>query len=189
MPYDLEYHKNLDRSHILPNILKGARTGIIMQFLSDFFISLLLYNETLIINDIKISEIPAYYASVASGMLAGFLVIYLDPIAVVAFTTIAYGYVFELMEYLTTGDEIKLTPIEDVFDIGVSIILLICFDPTARSQYIRYSQKRHFIEPTVPRNDRTLSLTIFFAVIISTYTFLKNANEKESQEETQNSTT
>ena len=184
MPYDLEYHKYLDRSHILPNILKGARTGIITQFLSDFFISLLLYNETIVINDIQISEINSYYASVASGMLAGFLVIYLDPIAVVVFTTVAYGYVFELMEYLKTGEKIELTPVEDVFDIGVS--MLICFDPTARSQYIRYNQKRHYIEPTIPRNDRTLTLIILFSVLISTYEFLKKQNKNESQPETQN---
>ena len=38
MNYDLEYHKNLDKSHILPNILKGAQMGIISQFLADIIL-------------------------------------------------------------------------------------------------------------------------------------------------------
>ena len=41
MQYDLEYHKSLDRSHILPNILQGAQTGIFSQFISDIILSLL----------------------------------------------------------------------------------------------------------------------------------------------------
>lgn len=173
MQYNLEYHKQLDRSHILPNILNGAKTGIISQFLSDFFISLLLYNEYIVLEDIRISSTPAYYASVASGMIAGFLIIYLDPIALVAFTTITYGFVFEIADAIINDDPIELTPVEDVFDMGVAVILVVCFDPTARSQYLRYSQKRHFIEPTIPRRDRDLTLTIFFSVLLSTYGFLK----------------
>lgn len=173
MTYNLEYHKQLDRSHILPNLLRGAQTGVISQFLSDIFLSLFLYNETIIIKDIKVSELPAYYASVASGMLAGVLVIYLDPIALVAFTTIFYGFVLEIADYIITGDDIKLTPVEDIFDIGVAMLLIILFDPTARSQYLRYQQKRRFIEPTIGRKDRDLTLTVFFSVLLSTYSFLK----------------
>ena len=67
MNYNLEYHKNLNRSHILPNFIKGAQSGITSQFLSDVFISLLLYNEDIIINDIKISEVPAFYAATEIG--------------------------------------------------------------------------------------------------------------------------
>ena len=95
MQYDLEYHKNLDRSHILPNILQGAQTGVFSQFLSDIILSILLYNEQIIIEDIKISELPSYYAATASGIMASFLSIYLDPIDLIAFTTITYGYVYE----------------------------------------------------------------------------------------------
>ncbi|MDE5566263.1 MAG: hypothetical protein K2I77_04685, partial [Anaeroplasmataceae bacterium] len=123
MTYNLEYHKQLDRSHILPNMLNGAKTGVISQFLSDFFLSLFLYNEQLVVEDIKVSGVASYYASVASGMLAGVLIIFLDPIALVAFTTITYGFVLEIAEYIITGDEITLTPVEDIFDIGVSVIL------------------------------------------------------------------
>lgn len=173
MQYNIEYHKQLDRSHILPNILSGAKTGIISQFLSDLFLSLLLYNEKIVIQDIKISSTPAYYASVASGMLAGLLIIFLDPFAVVAFTTIVYGFVFELADKIINDNPIELTPIEDVFDIGVSILLLYSFDPTAKSQYLRYSQKRHYIEPNIPRRDRDIRMIIFFSVLLSTYGFLK----------------
>ncbi len=171
--YNLEYHKQLDRSHILPNLLRGGQTGVFSQFLSDIFISLLLYNETIVIEDIKISELPSYYASVASGMLAGVLIIYLDPIALVPFTIVTYGIVFEIANYLITGNEITFTPVEDIFDMGVSILLIVLFDPTARSQYLRYEQKRHFIEPTIGRRDRDLTITIFFSVLLSTYGFLK----------------
>lgn len=81
MQYDLKYHIKLDQSHILPNILNGAQFGIISQFLSDIFISLFLFNEKIIIEDIQVSQTPAYYAAVASGMIAGFLSIFIDPIA------------------------------------------------------------------------------------------------------------
>ncbi len=99
MQYNLEYHKQLDRSHILPNILEGAKTGVASQFLSDVIISLLLFNESIVLEDIKISTVPSYYASVATGMLAGFLIIYLDPIAVIALTIVFYDYVFEIVDY------------------------------------------------------------------------------------------
>ncbi len=181
MAYNLEYHKQLDRSHILPNIMKGAQTGVVSQFLSDIFISLLLFNEEIVIKDIQISTVSSYYASVASGMMAGFLIIYLDPIAVVAFTTVTYGVVFELADKITTGDEITLTPVEDIFDIGVTVLLVALFDPTARSQYLRYQQKRHFIEPTIGRKDRDLTLTVFFTVLLSTYNFLKIASSSNSK--------
>lgn len=179
MTYNLEYHKQLDRSHILPNLLNGAKTGLISQFLSDFFLSLFLYNEQLVVEDIKVSGVASYYASVASGMVAGVLIIFLDPIALVAFTTITYGFVLEIAEYIITGDEIKLTPVEDIFDIGVSVILVTLFDPTARSQYLRYQQKRRCIEPTIGRRDRDLTLTIFFSVLISTYSFLKLTDKQD----------
>ena len=78
MQYNLEYHKALNKSHILPNVLKGAYTGITSQFLSDLFISLLLYNNAIIIEDIDISPISNYYASVLTGMLAGFLIIFAE---------------------------------------------------------------------------------------------------------------
>lgn len=173
MQYNLNYHKQLDRSHILPNILNGARSGIASQFLSDIILSILLYNENIIINDIKISSTPAYYAATATGMLTGLLIIYLDPIAIVAFTTIFYDFVFEIVDYKLNDDPITLTPVEEIFDVGLTIILLIAFDPTARHQYLRYNQKRHYIEPSLNRLDRTPALTIFITVLTSTYAFLK----------------
>lgn len=184
MQYNLEYHKQLDRSHILPNILNGAKTGVISQFLSDIFISLLLFNETIIVEDIQISTVPAYYASVATGMLAGLLIIYLDPIAVIAFTTVFYDFVFELVDYHLNEDPIEFTPVETTFDIGLTIILVTIFDPTARHQYLRYQQKRHFIEPTLQREDRTATITIFITILTSTYNFLKistNQNTTDSE--------
>lgn len=181
MQYNLEYHKQLDRSHILPNILKGAKTGVISQFLSDLFISLFLFNESIIIEDIQISTLPAYYASVATGMLAGLLIIYLDPIAVIAFTTVFYDFVFEVTDYLFYGNEIELTPVETTFDIGLTMLLVVLFDPTARHQYLRYSQKRHFIEPTLEREDRTATLAIFITVLTSTYNFLKLTAKQENE--------
>ncbi|MDE7264631.1 MAG: hypothetical protein K2N64_08240 [Anaeroplasmataceae bacterium] len=182
MQYNLEYHKQLDRSHILPNVLEGAKTGVISQFLSDIFISLFLFNEAIIIEDIKISTIPAYYASVATGMLAGLLIIYLDPIAVVAFTTVFYDFIFELVDYHLNDDPIELTPVEETFDIGVTMLLIILFDPTARHQYLRYSQKRQLIEPTLQREDRSPTLAIFITVLSSTYNFLKLQSEQQENE-------
>lgn len=182
MQYNLEYHKQLDRSHILPNILNGAKTGVISQFLSDLFVSLFLLNESIIIEDIKISTLPAYYASVATGMLTGLLIIYLDPIAVIAFTTVFYDFVFEIVDYQINEDPIEITPVETTFDIGLTIILVAIFDPTARHQYLRYQQKRNFIEPTLGREDRTATITIFITVLTSTYNFLKIASENEKED-------
>ena len=176
MQYDLEYHIKLDQSHILPNILNGAQFGIISQFLSDIFISLFLFNEKIIIEDIQVSQTPAYYAAVASGMIAGFLSIFIDPIALIAFTTITYGYVFELADYIINDDEVTFTPKEDVFDIGITMLFVILFDPVARHQYLRFSQKRHLIEPTLERRNRNLGTTIFITVFTSTYGFLKLTN-------------
>lgn len=179
MQYNLEYHKQLDRSHILPNILKGAQTGAISQFLSDVFVSLFLYNEAIVIEDIRISTLPAYYASVATGMLAGLLIIYLDPIAVIAFTSVFYDFIFEIVDFSLNEDPIEITPVETTFDILLTIILVVIFDPTARHQYLRYWQKRHYIEPTLGREDRTATITIFITVLTSTYSFLKIADEQE----------
>lgn len=186
MPYNLEYHKQLDRSHILPNILKGAQTGVISQFLSDIFISLFLFNEEIIIEDIQISTVPAYYASVATGMLAGLLIIYLDPIAVVAFTTVFYDFIFEIVDYHLNEDPIEITPVEETFDIGITMLLIVAFDPTARHQYLRYEQKRHFIEPTLQREDRSPTLAIFITVLTSTYNFLKLQSEQQEDNNTSN---
>lgn len=184
MQYNLEYHKQLDRSHILPNILEGAKTGAISQFLSDIFISLLLFNESIIIEDIQISTVASYYAAVATGMLAGLLIIYLDPIAVVALTTVFYDFIFEIVDFHLNEDPIELTPVENIFDIGLTMILVVVFDPTARHQYLRYQQKRRFIEPTLGRQDRSPTITIFITILTSTYNFLKL--QSKQQETTEN---
>lgn len=180
--YNLEYHKQLNRSHILPNILEGAKAGILSQFVSDIVLSLLLYNEALIIEDIEISEIPAYYASVASGMMVGFLSIYMDPFAVALFSTATYAYVFAFMDTLINGVEFNPKPVELIFDTGVSILLIFAFDATAHNQYLRYQEKRHFIEPTHPRMDRNIGQNIFIIVLVSTYGFLKVQDELNTEE-------
>lgn len=182
MQYNLDYHIQMDKSHILPNILKGAQTGISSQFISDVIISLLLFNEELVIEDIQVSAVSAYYASVASGMVAGLLSIYVDPIALVAFTVITYGIVFEIVDYLTTDNPIIFTPQEDIFDICLTILLVVLFDPVARHQYERFKQKRQLIEPTLQREDRTLVSTIFFSVLLSTYNFLKLSSRQNETE-------
>ena len=179
MPYNFEYHVRLDQSHILPNILKGAQTGVISQFISDIIISLLFFNEKIVIEDIQISEVPSYYASVASGMMAGFLSIFVDPIALIAFTTITYRVVFEITDNLIREDPVNFKPVETVFDVCLTILLVVLFDPVARHQYLRFAQKRALIEPTLKREDRTLTSTIFFTVLSSTYSFLKVASQNE----------
>ena len=180
MQYNLEYHKYLDRSHILPNLLQGAYMGIVSQFLSDLFISLLSNNNSIIITDIEISSIASYYASVITGMLSGFLIIFIDQIALVVITTVFYSYTFNLINELITGQKLELTPVETTFDAAITVLLVALFDPTARSQYYRYQQKRHFIEPTIPRTDRNLSLIIFFSILTSTYGFLKQNSRQTS---------
>ena len=147
--------------------------GILYQFISDIILSLLLYDDKIIETDIQVSETQSYIASTASGMMAGFLSIYLDPIALVAFTSITYGYAYEIADYLIKNDPITPTPREDVFDIGITILFVILFDPTAIYQYNRFKQKRHHIEPTLPRRNRSMSISIFITVFTSTYGFLK----------------
>lgn len=183
MNYNLEYHKQLNRSHILPNLLAGARNGVYSQFLSDIILSLLLFNQQLVITDIQISEISAYYAAVASSMLAAVLYIFMDPFAVVLFSTATYAFVFNLVSSHKNKTEFILRPREIVFDAALTIILLYVFDPTAKSQYLRYQQKRHFIEPTIPRRDRNSGLTIFFIVLVATYGFLKRTNPQNETTE------
>ncbi len=172
-PYNLEYHKELNRSHILPNILEGAKAGVISQFVADIVLSLLLFNEEIVIEDIQISEIPSYYAAVASGMLGAFLAIYMDPFAIALFSTITYGFVFALVDSHLNNKEFNLKPVEMVFDTGVSILLIYSYDPVAHNQYLRYSEKRHFIEPIHRRMDRNMAQNIFIIVLVNTYGFLK----------------
>ena len=174
--YNLEFHKNLNKSHILPNLLNGAKMGVLSQFLTDIILSILLYNEEIIINDIKVSSLASYYASVTSGALVAFLSIYMDPFAIVLFSTFAYAYVYQIMEYKINKKEIKIRPREIIFDTGVSIILIYSFDPIAHNQYLRYQQKKHYIEPTYQRMDRSITQTIFFITLVSTYGFLKIDN-------------
>lgn len=186
MQYNLEYHKALDRSHILPNVMKGAYTGVASQFVSDIILSLLLFNNEIIIKDVQISNISNYFASVLSGMLAGLLIIYIDQIALIAVTTIFYNYSNRFINRLITCEDLNVRPIEYTFDALIAVFLVVLFDPTARSQYYRYQQKRHFIEPTIPRTDRTLTLIIFFSILTSTYGFLKLTNQPSEEEKTSN---
>lgn len=168
--YNLEYHKYLDRSHILPNLLNGAIQGVIAQFLADLIITFLLEEGEILVNDVNISNISQYYASVASGIVAGVLLIFLDPFAVALFSTVAYNYVYLLVENdFNTSFEINSEEIiEDTIE---TILLLYMFDPTARSQYLRYTEKRHYIEPNIPRRDRTTTQLIFFIILTNTYNF------------------
>lgn len=177
--YNLEYHKQLNRSHILPNILAGAKNGIVSQFLADIVISIFLYNEDIIIEDIEISTVPSYYAAVAAGIMAGFLSIYMDPFAMVLFTTTTYAYTYEFVNYLITNEEMDITPREIIFDTGVSLILIYSFDPIAHNQYLRYQEKRHFIEPTHRRMDRNTAQNLFFIVLVNAYGFLKIQSEEQ----------
>ena len=186
MQYNLEYHKALDRSHILPNVMKGAYTGVASQFISDIILSLLLFNNEIIVKDVQISHISHYFASVLTGMLAGLLIIYIDQIALIAVTTIFYNYANTFVNKLITCEELDIRPIEFTFDALIAMFLVALFDPTAKCQYYRYQQKRHFIEPTIPRTDRPLTLVIFFSILTSTYGFLKLTNQTTDEEKTSN---
>ncbi len=177
--YNLEYHKELNRSHILPNILAGARNGVYSQFLADIVISLFLYNERLVIEDIKINGIASYYAAVAAGMMAGFLSIYMDPFAMVLFTTTTYAYTYQFVNNIINKEEINIRPREILFDAGVSLILIYSFDPVAHNQYLRYQEKRHFIEPIHQRMDRNTAQNLFFIVLVNAYGFLKIQSEEQ----------
>ena len=177
---DVEYYKIINRTHILPNLLNGAKFGVISQFASDVILSLLLYNETLIIEDVDISPIASYYAAASSGAMIAFLSIYMDPYAIILFSNITYTYVYELVSNNFNPNQIIIKPREIVFDTVLILILTYLFDPTASNQYYRYKQKRNKIKPTYQRQDRPLGLTIFFLVLINTYNFLKVTNPEEN---------
>ena len=179
IPYDIEYHKALDRSHILSIFSNGAIMGVLSQFLSDIILSLLLFNEDIIVKDIKISSISSYYAAVASGITYSVLAIFMDPFSIVLFSNAAYSYVLNLVNSDIDNTEFNIRPREIIFDSGISILLLYTFDPTAHSQYKRYWQKRCGIEPTIKRSDRNIGLMIFFIVLTNTYGFLKIVNPND----------
>lgn len=179
---DVSYHKIINRSHILPNFLNGAKIGVISQFISDIVLSLLLYNEKLIINDVKVSPIASYYAAAASGAMIAVLSIYMDPFAIILFSNITYDYVYEIVNNDFNPESINIRPREIVFDTVLIIILTYLFDPTAHNQYLRYRQKKKGIEPTYGRQNRPIALTIFFLVLINAYNFLKIVNPDETNE-------
>ena len=184
MQRDIVYHAKVDRSHILPNLVAGAKAGIVSQFASDIIISLLLLNEGIILSDVEISNIASYYAGALSGIVASVLSIYLDPFAIVIFTTVSYRYTLELVNNDFDHTKITIRPREIIFDSILIIILMYLFDPTAHNQYLRYRQKRALIEPTYSRMDRDIGLTIFFIILINTYNFLKIVSENNSEEST-----
>ena len=177
---DIEYYKIINRTHILPNFLNGAKFGVISQFISDIVLSLLLFNEKLIINDVQISPIASYYAASASGAMIAVLSIYIDPFAIILFSNITYDYVYEIVNNKLDATKINIRPREIVFDTVLIIILTYLFDPTAHNQYLRYQQKRMGIEPTYGRQDRPFLLSIFFLVLINSYNFLKIVNPDEN---------
>ena len=179
MQRDIVYHAKLNRDHIIPNLMSGAKYGVISQFASDIVISLLLFNQKIFIKDVQISNISSYYAAVASGITASVLAIYLDPFAIVLFTTIAYRYTLQLVNNNFDYNKITIRPREIIFDSVLIIILMYLFDPTAHNQYLRYKQKRALIEPTYSRKDRDIGLTIFFIILTNTYNFLKIVNENK----------
>lgn len=180
---DIEYHKMINRTHILPNLLNGAKFGVISQFISDFVISLLLFNETLIINDIQISKPASYYAAASSGAMIALLSIYMDPFAIILFSNVTYEYVYQLVSNDLNYNNLDIRPREIVFDTALILILTYLFDPTAHNQYLRYKQKREGIEPTYGRQDRPFALSIFFLVLVNTYNFLKIINPDENNNE------
>lgn len=160
-----------DRQHILPNLISGAKAGLISQFLSDIIVSILLYNQTIVINDIKISKTDAYASSIISGITASVLSIYLDPFALVLISSFAYEYTFNIVANYN-NKSIKEFNVKDIiFDSIVSIILIYLFDPTAHNQYIRYKEKRYLLKPQHKRMNRSLAQTIFFIVLTNTYNF------------------
>ena len=177
---DVEYHKMINRTHILPNFLNGAKFGVISQFISDIVISLLLFNETLVINDIQVSKPASYYAAASSGAMIAVLSIYMDPFAIILFSNVTYEYVYQLISNDLKINQLDIKPREIVFDTALIILLTYLFDPTAHSQYLRYNQKRKGIEPTIGRTDRPFALSIFFLVLINTYNFLKIVNPDET---------
>lgn len=163
----------MNKKHVIPNVFQGFYMGILSQFIADIVLTLLTNEYEIVTNDIKVSEIASYYAASASGAIASFLSIYLDPFAVVLFSTFTYAYVFEHISNKTTNKNIEIVPEEIIFDSGVIILLIYAFDPVAHNQYLRYQQKRHFIEPTYQRMDRSMAQSIFFIVLVNTYGFLK----------------
>lgn len=178
---DIEYHKQVNRTHILPNFLNGAKIGVISQFISDIILSLLLYNEDLITNDINISSIASYYAAAISGAMIAVLSIYMDPFAIILFSNVTYSYVYELVNNNYNYNNLNIRPREIIFDTVLIIILTYAFDPTAHNQYFRYKQKRLGVEPTYQRRDRPFTLSIFFLVLINAYNFLKIVNPQDER--------
>lgn len=176
--YELHYQRALNQSHILPNILNGAKTGIVSQFIADIVLSFLAYNNEIVQNDIKISEIASYYAAATSGALIGFLSIYMDTFAIILFSNIAYAFVYNLVNSQINNQNFQLNSLEIVFDTGVTLILIYSFDPVAHNQYLRFQEKKYLYHPLHPRMDRSLTQNIFFIILINTYGFLKIKKDK-----------
>ncbi len=182
-----EYIKQLNKSHILPNILNGAKSGITSQFIADIILSFLILNENTIVEDIKISGIASYYASVASGMMASFLATFMDTYALTIISSITYVYVFELAELIIYNNEIELDSEDIILDVSASLLLIYAFDPVAHNQYLRFKEKKKHILPEHHRMDRTVSQNIFIIVLVNTYTFFTDFNEKNLGKTNENS--
>lgn len=180
MERNISFYKEQDKSHIIRNLLSGAKAGIISQFIADTFISILLYNEAIVIEDIRVSQIPSYYASVASGITVAVLAIYMDPFAVVLFSTVAYEYVFNTVSKYLNNEIIEFDSKDVILDSVVVIVLIYLFDPVAHNQYLRYKEKRFMNNPIHRRMDRSMALTIFFIILTNSYNFVTNPNPLEA---------
>lgn len=149
----------------LTNILEGIKSGITSQFISDIIISLLAYKDEIITTDIRISSTTSYISSTITGGITGLLSLYLDPLAIIPFSIITYNYSYEIFDYIINKDEITITPIDDIFDIGAITILVALFDPNAIKNYKNKTNTK-----------RTISVEIFIAVFINTYFYIRILN-------------
>ncbi len=177
--YDIEKHKVEKRKKIPNAITRGAINGIISQFIADVIVSIFFAEDSILIEDVNISTIPAYYAAVAAGMVGATLSLYMDKIAVTVFTTTVYAYVFNLMLDKTGESEFDLNSMDIISDIMISTILIYTLIPSTKDDYYKHCLERHCIESNrVVEDDNFLILKL---VIIIVNTFIQSAQRKQDE--------
>ena len=167
--YDINYKKLMKRKDLPTRFANGVGIGLISQFFADTLFSLLSDNITK--TDIVISDISLYYAAAAAGAMGGILGPYMDRFAIVAFSTVTFAYVNNLVDDLTGNDKFYLSTEDIVFDIIVTIIVVYMIDDKSINDYWNHYYERHMIDHPRYNSDRTSFEFLFILTIVNLLNF------------------
>lgn len=173
--YDIERKKEEKREKIPELVTTGILGVVIGQFITDIFFSFFFTEDNALQTDIKVSQIPLYYASVASGIIIGISSQYVDKFALIVISSVFFKVVNNLMDSLIDESQFEITETELVESIIATTIILYVFNPYAYNDYINHYNERHCIETEPLPTNSSIVLVLLISVITNSYFGVMNA--------------